>query len=417
MPGPRVAYILLWFPEPSQTFVLNEVNTLAKLGLDLKVYTLYGPRPSDRVSGMASAAAPVRRLGLAASGVLLKELAGLRQRWGAGAARIVGGVIARRWRSLETAGEALWAVLAGVYLARLFVSDGITHIHAPWADGPATAAWVASRLTGIPFSFSARAGDIYPADGALTEKIQAAAFVRINNRANLSYLAGQAGGEADKIHLIYNGVAIKDYTLAPASMAPPIQIVALGRFVRTKGFDVLLRAAQILTSKGLDLHLTLAGWGPRGLAWKSLAFRLGLKSRVSFPGFIPYNQVSRLFAGADIFVMPCVVHSSSDRDGIPNVIMEALLHRLPVVASDVAGISEVIQDKETGLLVPQQDPVALAQAISSMVEDRQAALAMAQRGRDLVLRQFDSEGNHRKLFKLFADPEVNRLGRLAAMDS
>ncbi len=401
MAGPRVAYILLWFPEPSQTFVLNEVNTLAKLGLDLRVYTLYGPRPPDRVAGLAPVAVPVRRLGLAAFGVLLKELARLRDRWGTNAAQFVVGVIARRWRSLETAGEALWAVLAGIYLARLFVSEGITHIHAPWADGPATAAWVASRLTGIPFSFSARAGDIYPADGALAEKIQAAAFIRINNRANLSYLADRAAGEPGKIHLIYNGIGIKDGLLAPVPMTPPLQIMALGRFVRTKGFDVLLQAAQILASRGVDFRLTLAGSGPRGVLWKSLAFRLGLKSRVSFPGFIPYNQVSRLLAGADIFVMPCVVHSSSDRDGIPNVIMEALAHRLPVVASDVAGISEVIRDRETGLLVPQQDPAALAAAIETLAADRQAALALAERGRELVLRNFDTDANHRKLLALF----------------
>jgi colanic acid/amylovoran biosynthesis glycosyltransferase len=402
MAGPRVAYVLLWFPEPSQTFVLNEVNTLSKLGLDVKVYTLYGPRPSDRVSGMAKVAAPVQRLGLAAAGVLLKELTRLRKRWGASADRFLAGVVARRWRSLETAGEALWAALAGVYLARQFVSDGITHIHASWADGPATAAWVASKLSGIPFSFSARAGDIYPADGALKEKIQAAAFIRINNRANLSYLASIAAGVTGKIHLIYNGVSIKkDCPLAPAPMVSPLKIVTLGRFVRTKGFDVLLRAAQILASRGVDFQLTLAGSGPRGVLWKSLAYRLGLVSRVSFPGFIPYNQVSRLLAGADVFVMPCVVHSSSDRDGIPNVIMEALLHRLPVVASDVAGINEVIRDRETGLLVPQQDPAALAAAIETLIADRQAALAMAERGRDLVLRQFDSEGNYRKLLEFF----------------
>ena len=230
------------------------------------------------MAGLAPAAVPVRRLGLAASGVLLQELARLRQRWGAGAARVVGGVIVRRWRSLETAGEALWAVLGGVHLARRFVAEGITHIHAPWADGPATAAWVASRLTGIPFSFSARAGDIYPADGALAEKIQAAAFIRINNRANLSYLAGMATGKAGKIHLIYNGIGIKDGRLAPAPMTSPLQIMALGRFVRTKGFDVLLHAAQILASRGVDFHLTLAGSGPRGVLWKSLAGRLGLKS-------------------------------------------------------------------------------------------------------------------------------------------
>jgi glycosyltransferase involved in cell wall biosynthesis len=389
---------------------LNEVNTLAKLGLDLRVYTLYGPRPPDRVAGLAPVAVPVRRLGLAATGVLLKELAYLRNRWGVSAARFVAGVIARRWRSLETAGEACWAALAGVYLARLFVAQGITHIHAPWADGPATAAWVASHLSGIPFSFSARAGDIYPADGALAEKIHAAAFIRINNRANLSYLAGMAAADASKIHLIYNGIGIKDGLLAPAPMTPPLQIMALGRFVRTKGFDVLLHAAQILASKGVDFHLTLAGSGPRAVLWKSLAIRLGLKSRVSFPGFIPYNQVSRLLAGADIFVMPCVVHSSSDRDGIPNVIMEALAHRLPVVASDVAGISEVIRDRETGLLVPQQDPAALAAAVETLAADRQAALALAARGRALVLRNFDTDENHRKLLALFHNAEIPQPG-------
>ena len=133
----------------------------------------------------------------------------------------------------------------------------------------------------------------------------------------------------------------------------------------------------------------------------------GLGPRVSFPGFIPYNQVPQAFAAADVFVMPCVVHSSSDRDGIPNVIMEALLHRLPVVASDVAGIGEVIRDRETGLLVPQRDAAALAVAIKAMVEDRPAALHMAERGRDLVFRHFDSEENHRQMLELFNNPDVS----------
>ena len=367
MAGPRLAYVLLWLPEPSQTFVLNEVNTLYKLGLHLKVYTLYGPRPPARVAGMGPVAAPLRRLGLPASGRLMQALAHLRNRWGAEAGRFLQQVLVRRWRSLETAGEALWSALAGVYLARQFVADGITHIHAPWADGPATAAWVASHLTGIPFSFSARAGDIYPSDGALAEKIRDAVFVRTNNRANLSYLAGQADGEINKIHVIYNGVSLQECQEAPVPMVPPVKILALGRFVRTKGYDVLLRAAKILKEMGQEFHLTLAGAGPRGPQLKYLARRLGLGPRVSFPGFIPYNRVADLFAAADVFVMPCVVHATSDRDGIPNVIMEALLHRLPVVASDVAGIREVIKDRETGLLVPQKDAAALARSISVML--------------------------------------------------
>jgi colanic acid/amylovoran biosynthesis glycosyltransferase len=407
MTGPRIAYILLWLPEPSQTFVLNEVNTLCKLGLDLKVYTLYGPRPPARVAGMGPVAAPVRRLGLHAASRLLKELAQLPNRWGAEASRFLRKVLVRRWRSLETAGEALWAALAGVYLARQFVADGITHIHAPWADGPATAAWVASHLTGIPFSFSARAGDIYPPDGALSEKITDAVFVRTNNQANISYLCGQASGEIDKIYLIYNGVSFKEPPAAAVPMVPPFKILALGRFVRTKGYDVLLRAAKALKDMGRDFHITLAGSGPLGVQLKYLTWRLGLGPRVSFPGFIPYNRVGELFAAADVFVMPCVVHSTSDRDGIPNVIMEALQHRLPVVASDVSGIREVIRDRETGLLVPQGDAEALARTINVMLGDRQAALALAERGRELVSRQFNSETNIGKLLELLVSQDVS----------
>lgn len=410
MAGSRVAYILLWFPEPSQTFVLNEVNTLYKLGLDLKVYTLYGPRPPGRVSGMASVVAPVHRMGVAASGGLVKELALLRKRWGPDAHRFLAQVLVRPWRSLETAGEAFWAALAGVHLARLFVDEGITHIHAPWADGPATAAWVASHLTGIPFSFSGRAGDIYPPDGSLAEKIREAAFVRTNNRTNVSHLVSLADGEISKFHLIYNGVSLKDCQDAPVRMVPPLRILALGRFARTKGYDVLLRAAKMLAATGLEFHLTLAGEGPRGLQLKYLAWSLGLWPRVSFPGFIPYDRVSDLFASADVFVMPSVVHSSSDRDGIPNVIMEALLHRLPVVASDVSGIGEVIRDRKTGLLVPQKNVAALASAIKTMVGDRKAAIEMAERGRNLVVRQFDSEANYRKLLELFNKPAVPPIG-------
>jgi colanic acid/amylovoran biosynthesis glycosyltransferase len=407
MPQARVAYILLWFPEPSQTFVLNEVNTLARLGLDLKVYTLYGPRPADgRVSHMAPAAAPVNRLGLAATGALLKDLVHLRRRWGPQAASFLARVLVRPWRSLETGGEAVWSALAGVHLARLLTADQITHIHAPWADGPATAAWVASHLSGIPFSFSARAGDVFPPDGALAEKIGAAAFIRTNNRATTTYLAGLAPGAAGKIHLVYNGVALKEGPPAPAPMTPPVKILALGRFARIKGYDVLLYAAKLLEAAGLEFHLTLAGAGLRGPQLKYLTRKLGLTSRVSFPGFIPYDRVPALFSRADVFVMPSVVHSSSDQDGIPNVIMEALLHRLPVVASNVAGITEVIRDRDTGLLVPQKDPAALAEAISAMVGNREAALAMAARGREQVLRQFDTEANHRQLLALFQDPAV-----------
>ena len=175
-PGLRVAYLLLWFPEPSQTFILEEVNTLVRLGLEVRVYTLYGPRPAARIAGMARVLAPVRHLGTPAAGMLLRDLASLGRDWGPGAGQFLRQVLSRRWRSLEIAGEALWAAAAGVHLAKEFRIAGIGHIHAPWADGPATAAGVASHLSGIPFSFGARAGDLHPPDGALLKSWQRPAW-------------------------------------------------------------------------------------------------------------------------------------------------------------------------------------------------------------------------------------------------
>jgi hypothetical protein len=149
---------------------------MAGLGLDVTVFTLYGPRPPARLAGMARVKAPVVHLGLAASKELFAGLTRVRQNWGPEAPKFLRQVLARRWRSFETAGEALWAALAGVHLAGRFRAAGIGHIHAPWADGPATAAWVAGALSGIPFSFCGHAHDMYPPDGALQEKLLAASL-------------------------------------------------------------------------------------------------------------------------------------------------------------------------------------------------------------------------------------------------
>ena len=214
-----MAYIVLWLPEPSQTFVLDEVNILSQLGLDLEVFTLYGPRAPRRVAGLPGVKPPVTRFGSRSCPQFLKNLTQLHSQFGPWAGKFLATVMLRRWRSLETAGEALWATLAGVHLARLFPERHIQHIHASWANGPATAAWVASRLTGIPFSFCARAHDIYPPDGALLEKLAAAAFVRTENDANLHYLAGLWPSAAPKLQTIYNGVPLSvNQTARPADI-------------------------------------------------------------------------------------------------------------------------------------------------------------------------------------------------------
>jgi colanic acid/amylovoran biosynthesis glycosyltransferase len=393
----RVAYILLWFPEPTQTFILDEVNTLVGLGLDVTVFTLYGPRSPRRLAGLAPVQAPVVHLGLAASKEIMRSVTHLRKDWGAAAPPFLRKVLLRRWRSLETAGEALWAALAGVHLAARFRTGGFTHLHAPWANGPATAAWVASGLSGIPFSFCAHAHDIYPPDGALLEKLEAASFVRTISHTNRRYLMDLDPQAADKIVHITYGVPLEAAPRSPRTMTPPFRLLALGRLVEKKGFPVLLAACRHLSEWGVDFQLTLAGDGPDRRRLTNLVQEYALQDRVDFLGHVPHNQVPELFGQADLFVMPCLVARRGDRDGLPNVILEALAFQVPVVATDVNGINEAVLPGETGWLVPPEEPRLLAQAIREALAHPEESQRRAQAGRELVGRDFDSKTNYARL--------------------
>jgi glycosyltransferase involved in cell wall biosynthesis len=306
-------------------------------------------------------------------------------------------VLNRRWRSLETMGEAWWATLAGIYLAPRFAAAGVGHLHAPWANGPATAAWVASRLSGIPFSFCCHAHDIYPPDGALKEKLEAASFVRTISDANGLHLTAVAPRVAPKLVKIPYGSPLAGAPAPPRPSQPPYRLLALGRFVPKKGFPVLLAACRGLVESGLDFRLTLAGDGPQRRQLEILVRDYGLKERVEFPGFVPHRQVPDLLRRADLFVMPCIIDPRGDRDGLPNVILEALAHEVPVVATDVNGVAEAVRPGETGWLIPPQEPAVLAQAIREALADPSEARRRARAGRELVTREFDSTKNYARL--------------------
>jgi glycosyltransferase involved in cell wall biosynthesis len=396
----KIAYVLLWFPKPSETFIFREVMNLWKMGLDIRVFTLYGEITQKLSPEMVEASKKVQRLGIPFLWRLPGDISYWHKRKPQLTSELFRTIPLRRWKSIEFGGENIFGFLAGFTLSRLFEENGIRHVHAPWAMGPATAAWVSSRLIGIPFSFTGRAGDIYPQDGALGEKIAGARFVISENKTNVPYMAQYAPGSESKIFPIYNGIPLESHATAPVPMKPPYRILALGRFARIKAFDDLLHAAKILRDRKVPFHLNLVGDGPRKLQLLYLAKRLGITDVLSFPGFVPYNKVSDLFMQADMFVMSSAVHSTGDRDGLPTVIMEALAHRVPVVSTDVCGIPEVIRNGETGFLVPQKNPPELARAMGEMLKDRERAIQMAEAGRQLVLHEFDPQRTHKQVYDL-----------------
>lgn len=402
---PGLAYVLLWFPLASETFIFNEVELLRKSGMDIRVYAMYGNSRKGLSKQMREYGGSVSRFGMRAILPICKSLAGWIWREPRLSFALARRGLFRKMRNLEAQAENSWCFLAGFLLADQIRSAGIGHIHSAWANGPATAAWVASRLCGASFSFTGRAGDIYPEDGLLAEKARDALFIRTNNAANVDWLTKFCPpGQEGKVHLIYNGLTLA--TQGRAGSRPeglPWRILAVGRFARTKGFPELLTALARLKRENFPVRLTLVGDG----AWKrrllGMRRNLRLEEDVDMPGFVPNDQISHYMESHDLLVVPSVIHGNGDRDGIPNVIMEACMSGLPVVATDVCGIPEVIRDGETGRLTRQRDPAALAQAIREMLENPEQARAMAKKAASRVREMFDSDRNVAALQKIYLD--------------
>ena len=396
----KIAYILLWFPKPSETFIFREVQGLRELGLPLSVYTLYGPLRNNLSLEMSNHQIPVVNLGLKSIGRLLSDFAYWQKRRPQLAKGLFGKIVFRRWRSLLTLGENFWAFLSGFSLARMFEADGIEHIHAPWGTGCATAAWVASILTGIPFSFTGRSADIYPQDGSLSDKIEASLFVRTDVAAYVPYLQKHSPISQNKIHHVYSPVPILKANKCNSTFSTPVKLLAAGRFVEKKGFEYLLRAMARLIKKGRKVELTLAGSGHLGPYLHLLTWFLNISKAVHFKGFVSHDRMASLMARSDVFIMPSIEARCGDKDGVPNVVTEALFHRLPVIGTNVGGIPEAIISGQTGYLVEQRDECALARAIEHVIDNEAEAHRIAAQGFLLVREKFAVNSCHRQLHEL-----------------
>ena len=405
---PRTVYLCHWFPKASETFVFAEIEGLFRKGFPVSVFTLYGRLKKDLDPRMLRGPAPVEHLGVAALPRVLGALLRALWREPGKSLGILSDIFIRRWRDVEMRLENAWAGLCGFYLAERFRALGARHVHAAWGNGPATAAWVAQRLTGIPFSFSARADDVCPPDGALAEKVHAAAFVRVNNSSTAPRLEGLCPQcEVHKCRLVYNPLTLAPCARAAVPMEQPVRLLGIGRLVETKGFRYAVEAVGLLLARGVQATLTLAGAGSWHDSCENQLRRtirdLRLESRVRLCGHVPHDRLGERFRDADILLMPSVTQPGTGKsDGLPNVIVEAMLHGVPVISTAVAGIGDVVRHGETGLLVPERDAPALADAVQSLVRDREKAMAMAARAETLVTAMFDPDVNLDKLMALFA---------------
>jgi glycosyltransferase involved in cell wall biosynthesis len=262
-------------------------------------------------------------------------------------------------------------------------------------------ALVIGRLLNMPYSATAHATDIYVNPVLLPEKIKEARFIATCTQYNKDHLTTAVGPEISrKVHRIYHGLDMSHYHPQHQPTAKPL-LISVGQLKEKKGFTYLLQACHLLKERGYDFECQIVGEGALRSELEAQIRQLHLENVVTLCGSLPHGAVIDKYKQAALFALPCVVQADGERDGIPNVILEALAMELPVVSTDHSGIPEVIEDGKNGLLVPTEQVVPLAEALASLLDDADLRQKLGSKGRETIMGSFSVESNVEKLLKEF----------------
>ncbi len=397
----RIAYLVSRFPAVSETFVLRELDAVAAApDVDVLLHSLF---PAQGETVVHPAAKPwSERLWRARAGAGAAALAWWLVRRPRRTLAVVG-VVAREYaRVPRVLPRALATIPLAAAHARRLEDERVEHVHAHFATYPALAAWIAWRLTGVPYSFTAHAHDLFIHQAMLARKAADAAFVVAISHFNERFLLERAGRRRPRVHVVHCGVhpdqfAFRVRRLEPGQ-APVIACVAALR--PPKGHAVLLRALAGAPAPLADARLELVGDGPLRAELETLARTLGIAGRVRFHGSLPEEAVAVLLAGADLFVLPSVIAADGDMEGVPVALMEALAAGLPAVATRQSGVPELIRDGVSGYLAEPGDVTSLRAAMLEALGETDPE-ERARAGRELVEREFDQLRSARRLLELF----------------
>jgi glycosyltransferase involved in cell wall biosynthesis len=426
-----VAYVLKAYPRLSETYIHSEIYRLEKLGLRLRLYAIKPPESTenamrhpvvDRIRAVPVYLPPVTSVSSVSLAAWLRAnlrpflapLARVTRRWPLGLARAGAAALAQSVRARDRAlapprkvylKELLQAVALSDHLRE---SRDVRHLHAHYAHGSTTVAWFASLITGIPFSFTAHAKDVYSDElnpaGLLRRKLTTARFAVTCTGAGAEHLRAIAAQA--RVHVVYHG--LNDDLARLAERAPrngsrngSVRLLGVGRLVEKKGFDVLVEACAELRRRDIPFAATIAGPdGPHGPAIRELIAEHGLEEAFRLAGPLSQRELFDEYTRADALCLPCRV-VGSDRDGIPNVLVEAMACGTPVVTTGISGIPELVSDGINGLLVEPDDSAALASAITRLGSDRRSAERLGSAGRATVRERFDGDRLAGRLAELF----------------
>ncbi len=392
----KIAYVVKRYPRFSETFIVNEVLAHEASGCDIDLFSLRPPVDTHFQDLISRVRAPLTYL---SNGTVKAE-----DLWAA-ARRCIQQSCSRDGIEHAMSESALDA-FCGFQLAHQVILRGVKHIHAHFASSATNVARIASRLTGVPYTFTAHAKDIFhesvdPQD--LSDKLKDAKLAFTVSDYNVNHFAREFSSYSHKVVRLYNGIHLDDFPYACPKQRSQT-IVAVGRFVEKKGFDVLIDACRILQSKGTKFRCILIGGGELEAELAGQIEQLGLQQSVQIVGPQPQREVKRLVQSAALLAAPCIDGTDGNRDGLPTVLLEAMALGTPCISTDVTGIPEVVIPEHTGLLVKQRDTHALASGMQRLLDDDTLRSNLAKAARSLIEREFNINQNCQAQRQVFFAP-------------
>lgn len=399
--APRVAYIMSRFPKLSETFVLNEMAALEGLGATIELFPLLRERQpvahpeAERWTRRA-------RFQPFISPRIVRALSHFAIRQPRTLIRTLYEVLRGTIGSWNFFVGAMGIFPKSVRFAYEMRQLDIEHVHAHFATHPAVAALIIRRLTGIPFSFTAHGSDLHVDRRMLPKKVDAAAFVVTVSDFNREIIVEDCGEAVrSKVHVVRCGVD-PDF-FSPSEQRPdgaPLEIVCVASFEEVKGHRFLIEACRMLRERGVPFRCHLIGDGPLRESVTSQIESHGLQGPVLVHGGLPRADVAATLRSADVAVLASHPTADGKREGIPVALMEAMACGLPVVASAISGIPELVDDGETGILIPSGEAEALANALERLAGDRALRARMGTSGRARILGEYSLRANAERLLDL-----------------
>jgi len=435
-PDQTVAYVVKGFPRNSEAFITNEVRLLEQMGLQIRVFSAFRPTNTNQNKVSQELQSPVSYLP-EDPGAIDSEF----RTWLCKNLRKYGhSHVLLFWRTprayFRTLADALWLswhcrkrwmalpkkvfykdfLRAGFIAEQILRAGNVGHLHAHFCHGATTMAMFASSMTGIPFSFTAHAKDIYvnklnPRD-LLQIKMRRAEFVVTCTEANRVHLQ-QLHPDNVSVNTIYHGVDTQRFAPSSGAISKVPRILSVGRQVEKKGFPFLIEACHSLVNRGCPFFCRIVGEPDEQTEQiHELIDRYGLGDHVSVEGGVTQEKLREFYSEASLFALACHIVNNGDRDGIPNVIAESMSMGLPIVSTRVSGIPELVTHGRDGLLVEPKNSEALADALEDLLVDQLLRERFGRAARAKIRTIFDSQHTtvalYRKFLECLQAPEVAR---------